>query len=293
MTCTLQSMKRLAASQSLKTRLQRLGRDDVGNLNRALDLLFEEASKAVDVCPVAMANRELRELDKLKTNFVNAVSHELRTPLTSIVGYAEFLEDGLEGDLTPGQLEYVRQIQNNTERLQRLVEDLLDYARIEAGTFKLDVRPFNLGTLVLEEVTSLKPLAHQKGVELAIDTPNTVTVSGDSSRIGQVIINLVTNALKHTPRGGQVVVHTLRRANTAKVIVQDSGCGIPEEYLTRVFDRFYQVNNDMTRISGGVGLGLAISKTIIESHGGSIGASSVTGEGSSFWFEIPRGTKHE
>ncbi|HEY9898008.1 MAG TPA: ATP-binding protein [Pantanalinema sp.] len=231
-------------------------------------------------------NRELQELDRLKSSFVNAVSHELRTPLTSIMGYAEFLEDELGGALSADQAEFVKQIQASSQRLKRLIDDLLDFARIEAGTFKLAVAPFDLGDKVEEIVESLRPQAAQARVTLLSEVTGAPgELNADAQRLGQVLINLIGNALKFTPEGGRVTVRLRREPDAMVCEVEDDGPGIPPEDQPLLFQRFSQL--EAGKHKGGTGLGLAISKALVEAHGGKIGLESTPGRGSVFWFRIP------
>lgn len=231
---------------------------------------------------------QLVELDHLKANFLSVVSHELRTPLTSIQGYSEFLEDRLSGDLTDGQAEYVRQIQQGTQHLCRLVDDLLDFARIEAGSLKITRSRIDLSRPILAAVESLSPALQDR--RLAVQTrllPEPVWAHVDPGRITQVLLNLLGNALKFTPAGGQVSVTLSRLPSEVRIEVRDTGVGIDAEHLPRLFQKFYQVDSSTTREQGGTGLGLSIAQSIVEAHGGTIGVESVPGQGSTFWFTLP------
>ena len=235
-------------------------------------------------------NARLQEVDRLKSNLVSAVSHELRTPLTSIVGYAEFLEDEVSGPLTPGQADQVHMIQAGARTLQRLVDDLLDFARLESGHFRLLRADADLGVGLQEVVDAARPAAAAARVSLTLSLPSTpVTLSVDPQRIGQVVANLVNNALKFTPPGGRVAVSLRATRDDATVEVADTGPGISAEHLPHLFQRFYQVDTGLTRARGGAGLGLAISRAIVEAHGGRIGVLSEPGQGSRFFFTLPRG----
>ncbi len=230
---------------------------------------------------------QLRKLDQLKNNFVNSVTHELRTPLTSIVGYSEFLEDEVGGPVTPEQREFIRQIQRGAKRLEFLLNDLLDFARIEAGTFTLKVAPGDLGDLVHEVIESLRPQADETQVSLKAsfqDSP--LQLELDAQRIGQVLTNLLSNAIKFSPQGGRIEVVAMRRAETIRCEIADAGPGIPLDERPRLFQRFSQLEAGV-RMGKGAGLGLSISKALVEAHGGSIGVESVPGSGSTFWFELP------
>ncbi len=235
---------------------------------------------------------ELQQLARLKDDLVNAVSHELRTPLTSIRGFAEFLEDDLAGTLTPPQRVYVGQIQEGALRLQRLVDDLLDFARIEAGSFRLARQEADLARITREMTESLRPQARLKGLALHVEIPaDAVPTVVDPGRIGQVIINLISNAIKFTPAGGEITVRLAALPDRVRFEVRDTGIGIAPEHLPMLFEKFYQVETSTTRETGGAGLGLSISQALVEAHGGSIGAESELGVGSLFWFELPRGAE--
>jgi PAS domain S-box-containing protein len=231
-------------------------------------------------------NVQLQELNHLQTNFVHSVSHELRTPLTSIVGYTEFLEDSLAGPEHPDLLEYVHQIQRSTWRLERLLDDLLDFALMEAGTFRLKPELTELGDKVLEIAESFRPQVTQAGLDLKVSLPETpLLVTADAQRVGQVLTNFIGNAVKLTPPGGRIGVRAIAHGDAMRVEVCDTGPGIRPEEMPRLFQRFSQLESGIKR--GGAGLGLSISKGLIEAHGGTIGVESAPGEGSTFWFTLP------
>lgn len=234
------------------------------------------------------ANEHLQELDRLKSEFVNAVSHELRTPLTSIMGYAEFLEDQIGGRLSADQHTFVYHIQDGTRRLQQLVDDLLDFARLEAGTFRLVLRPADLNQIVRAVIDSLRPQVQRRSLELLADLPRESTVMEvDPGRIEQVLINLVNNAIKFTPAGGRISVGLRAQTGQIRLTVTDTGIGIPPDHLAKLFQKFYQVDPSSTRRQGGAGLGLSIAKGLVEAHGGQIGVESEVGKGSTFWITLP------
>lgn len=230
---------------------------------------------------------QLKEVDCLKNNIVNSVTHELRTPLTSIVGFAEFLEDEIGGPVTPEQREFITQIQRGARRLESLLNDLLDFARMQAGTFSLRVAPSNLAERVREVIESLRPQAEEARLTLVACLPeDALELEMDSQRIGQVLTNLLANAIKFTPPGGQIRLHANRGAEMIRCAIEDAGPGIAAEDIPRLFQRFSQLEAGV-RMGKGAGLGLSISKALVEAHGGTIGLDSVPGAGSTFWFELP------
>jgi PAS domain S-box-containing protein len=233
-------------------------------------------------------NEQLKALDRMKSVFVSSVSHELRTPLTSILGFSEFLEDEIAGALTPGQADYVAQIQASTCRLQRLVDDLLDFARLESGTFKLNVGVADVGALVRRVTDGLRPQIETKRLSLRVEAPDTLpALRFDPARIEQVLVILLDNAIKFTAAGGALTVTLSPRDGAVRVAVQDTGPGISPLDLPRLFEQFYQADSGLTRTTGGTGLGLSIAKALVEAHGGRIGVESEVGAGAAFWFELP------
>lgn len=229
---------------------------------------------------------QLKELDRLKSIFVSTVSHEIRTPLTSIKGYSEFLEEGLGGPLSPEQDQFVRHIQEGTLRLERLVNDLVDFARLDAGTFKLKPERVEIGAKIRQVCGSFRPQLDESGQTLRLELPpEPLLVWADAQRIEQVVANLVGNAIKFTPEGGVIQVSLSADEREARCEVRDSGQGIAEEDLPKLFHRFAQLESGVRK--GGMGLGLSISKAIVEAHGGTIGVLSQEGSGSTFWFTLP------
>jgi len=230
-------------------------------------------------------NRYLRELDKEKSAFVSSVSHELRTPLTNIHGYSALLAEEDSGRLTEEQRSYISIIRSETERLTKLINDLLDQSRMERGKFKINPVFFDLRDLV--EKCSCSAAAERKGLyvrwEFADDVPK---VYGDPARIAQVLLNLISNAIKFTEKGGVTIKVWRKSRSFVQVDVIDTGPGISEEDQKRLFKPFSQLPQPDGHKRSGSGLGLAISKGIIKLHGGQIGVSSKLGSGSRFWFTL-------
>jgi signal transduction histidine kinase len=220
-------------------------------------------------------------------DFVANVSHELRTPLTSIQGFAQAIRDGAARD--PAEVRRAGEvIFEESERLKHLVEDLLDLARLDAGQAALQRAPVDLGAVIGGVIERLSLPADERQVRLSPDLTGLPTIVGDGDRLAQVFTNLIDNALRHSPAGGEVVVRGHPRGSWLTVTVEDQGPGIPPGELSRIFERFYQV--DKARSGGpgrGTGLGLAISKEIVEAHGGRLLAESATGVGSRFSVQLP------
>jgi PAS domain S-box-containing protein len=231
---------------------------------------------------LARRNEELLRMDHLKSQFISSVAHELRTPLTTVKGYLEFLEDAVSGPEATG---FVDQASRGVRRLQALLDDLLDFAMMDAGAFKLRFAEADLHESVHDVVTSLVPAAQEAGVALAVEAgPAGLAVPMDPQRIAQVLLNLLNNAIRHTPRGGTIVTAIAAEPGRALVRVRDPGIGIDPADHGRIFERFSQLDSSAP---GGIGLGLGISKAIVEAHGGEIGVQSARGEGSTFWFTLP------
>ena len=230
----------------------------------------------------------LRTLEVMKTDFVNTISHELRTPLTSILAYTEFLEDGVAGELNAQQREFVAHIQESSSRLQRLVDDLLEFACCEGRSMRLVFREVDMASRIHAVVEALRPQLDARGMTLSIDLPpEPITLVMDPRRIGQVLQNLIGNAIKFTPPEGHIQVHVRTVPGGVYTEVMDNGIGISPRDLPRLFERFYQADSSTTRECGGAGLGHYISRTIVEAHAGQLGVESQYGQGSRFWFVLP------
>jgi signal transduction histidine kinase len=234
---------------------------------------------------LAEQNERLLELDRLKDEFVSSVSHELRTPLTSICGYAELLLDDVEHEQARG---YVKTVERNAHRLLELVNDLLFAARMQAGGLELRTGPVELRALVEDAVVTAAPQAESAGVELRLSAEDAVPlIDGDEARLAQVVTNFVSNAIKFTPAGGRVDVTLRRQDGRVLVEVSDTGIGIPEQELGHLFERFFRAQTALDRHIPGTGLGLYISKAIVDAHGGEISVSSAEDKGTTFALALP------
>jgi PAS domain S-box-containing protein len=229
---------------------------------------------------------QLEANDRTRNEFVRSVSHELRTPLTSIHGFGELLEEEAAGPLTNQQRHFVKQIIRGTARLKHLVDDLLDLARIEAGTFRLQPSEGELVAHLSEVAESMRALAEEAGLSFALQLPGVpLPLRFDEQRIAQVLINMIGNAIKFTPGGGTVTVRVCQNGPDARVEVTDTGPGIARHDQEKLFRHYSQLEGGKSR--GGTGLGLAISKALVEAHGGRVGVESEVGRGSTFWFTLP------
>jgi two-component system, NarL family, sensor histidine kinase BarA len=248
----------------------------------------------------------LKELDRLKSNFLATVSHELRTPLTSIIGYSEMLAEGLAGELRPEQQEFVKTIHEKGEQLLSLIMGLLDLSKLESGTMRMAMRTARMEAVLREVVSTLTPTARKKGVRLELDLEAGMgELRGDPERLRQVFLNLVENAIKFTPTAGSVTLRTRMVADAGEgeeeglsllaptrshleVRVEDTGIGIPARERAKVFDPFYQVDSSSTREYGGTGLGLSIVKRLVEAHSGDIRIEDNPPRGTTFIVSLPQ-----
>jgi len=233
-----------------------------------------------------LQNERLRELDRMKDEFVALVSHELRTPLTSIRGYLELLLEDAEG-FDAVHADWLSVIDRNSERLLLLVEDLLLKAQVNAGKVTLSVKDVDLTAVVAQSVQTSVPVAAARGIALTCAAGALPPAAVDPVRIGQVIDNVISNALKFTPTGGRVEVRTAQHGPHARIEIQDSGVGISEAEQERLFERFYRTPQAQSDAVPGVGLGLSIAKAIVEAHGGAITCESVEGQGTTFAIDLP------
>jgi PAS domain S-box-containing protein len=232
-------------------------------------------------------NERLVELDRLKDEFVALVSHELRTPLTSIRGYLELIREGKAGRTTKRQENFLDVMNRNSERLLRLVSDLLFVAQAESGKVALELEALDLSDLARDAVDTTRPLAAKKAIALNLEADDELRVSADRARLVQLLDNLLSNALKFTPEGGRVDVLLSAENGHAVLEVADSGIGIPRAEQGRLFERFYRASTATAQAVPGTGLGLAIAKAIVEAHGGRIDVESDEGAGARFRVELP------
>ncbi len=230
-----------------------------------------------------------KELERMKSNFLSVVSHELKTPLHSIKGFVEIIRMGKAGPITELQADFLTTVKEQTQVLQRMIDDLLVFSRLEAGQLRLHIEEVALATIATGVVQKLSPLARENNLLLESRLPDDFPdVEGDYMRLEQVLTNLVENAIKFTPPGGVVTIDGEDLGDRVRIWVQDTGIGIPESEQERIFDRFYQVDASERRAYRGAGLGLTICKHIVLRHHGRIWVRSKPGEGSTFFVELPK-----
>ena len=258
------------------------------DLSVGITPVFDEGGAILWYVAVFHDITRLKELDRMKSEFISMVSHELRTPLASIMGYTEMLLTEEPGPLTPTQKEFLEISYQSSERLLHIVEELLDVSRIETGRIKLKLERLRMEELVADIVEAMRPAAESKGLSLSLEVRGPIPpLEGDRARLEQVMNNLLSNAIKFTPEGGEVWVRLTREDNQIEVAVADTGIGIAPEEMPRLFGKFFRASSAVERSIRGTGLGLFITKSIVELHGGKIWAESELGKGSTFHFTLP------
>lgn len=249
----------------------------------------QERRLADQALALEVKNQELSRLSEAKSQFLAAVSHELRTPLNAIIGFADLLLEGAAGTMTESQAEYLSDIRSSGTHLLRIINDILDYSKLEAGRLALTQERVDFGEVVAEAVRMLEGTARKKGLTLSRELEAGVTVMGDPLRLKQVVLNLVANAVKFTPTGGSVAVR-LSTDVGAVLTVRDTGIGIAPEHQAAIFEPFTQVEGHESRRFEGTGLGLSLVKRLLEPMGGTVRVESLEGQGATFTVELPRET---
>ncbi len=258
----------------------------IKNFNVELKRKVEEATKEL-----REANKELERLNQIKSDFVSIVSHELRTPLTSIHGYVSLICDGDAGPVSPEQKEFLTIVNEEGERLTRLISDLLDISKIEEGRMRLVFNRFSMKAFMEDYEKEIKGMAMPKKIKVEVSVPKLPVIKADTDKVKQIFNNLVGNAIKFSGKGTTLKVVVKDKPKHIQIDVIDQGPGIAEKDQELIFGKFHQVDSKMTRKVGGTGLGLAITRHLIEAHGGKIWVKSKIGEGSTFSFTVSKGLK--
>ena len=237
---------------------------------------------------IELQNIKLKKLDELKSSFLNVASHELRTPVTPIKGYLQMLLNEKIGSITEEQKKILKIIQRNTNRLDHLIQDILDISRLESDTMRFIPEKTDVKTMVEETVETMQSSADVKNIKINLELKDDIPeLTIDKERIKQVIINLLNNAIKFSPDNSSINVKARREKDDILFEIQDFGRGVPEDKQIKIFETFYQVDSKGDRKFGGVGLGLSISKGIIQAHSGDIWVESTLDTGSTFRFTLP------
>lgn len=265
---------------NLDTRIPTISHDEIGQLALAVNELVEKLQ--ADIV-------QLRKLEQVRSQFLGNVSHELRTPIFSIQGFLETLLDGAIDDPNVNR-DFLEKAHAHTLRLDTLLSDLIDISRIESGEMKMSFRYFNLAEFLESVIRELQPAAEQRNIRLHLEKrgSNNIEVLGDRERLQQVLNNLIENAVKYNEPGGEVLVTYQLDDGHVRIAVTDTGIGIAQGHLSRVFERFYRIDKERSRETGGTGLGLAIVKHIVEAHGSKMEVVSEVGKGSTFTFTLKK-----
>jgi len=234
-------------------------------------------------------NLRLKEMDQMKSSFLANMSHELRTPLNSVIGFSEALIDRLVGDINEKQEKYLKNIYTSGKVLLQLIDDVLDLSKIEAGKIELNFEEFDLKGL-LESITRIiHPMVQKGQLTFSLEVQsNLPAINADRAKLEQVLLNLISNAIKFTPEEGEIIVKAKYEGDNFQIATIDTGIGIEKKHQQAIFDEFRQVDSSTSKKYKGTGLGLAITKKLVELHGGRINVESQSGKGSRFTFTIPK-----
>lgn len=280
---TVESLENSRAERASASFENGMNRSDGSMVSTLWSVTWSEADETF-FC-VAHDITARKEIERLKRDFVSMVSHDLRTPLTSVQSYLELLSDGIYGELNPSGTARLGELTVSIDRLVKLICDLLDLDRLESGSLSLRIHRQSVGSMIDQMQSACSALKTEKNVSVEVDKVD-LKLNVDGDRLVQVLVNLVSNAIKFSPSGETVTVSVKNEDGVVEFRVTDRGCGIPEQFQRTIFDRFKQAPEGETK-KGGTGLGLAISKAIVEQHGGEIGVESEEGKGSTFWFTLP------
>jgi signal transduction histidine kinase len=296
----LLAMKRGAeqiASGKYNVRILVRGKDEFAQLSTAFNTMAENLQQSHAILEdlvkarttaLEQANLRLRKADRLKSEFLANMSHELRTPLNSILGFSELLKDPVFGSVTEKQLLYLNNISSSGKHLLALINDILDLAKVDAGKIELHREPLSVIQLLDEIVSNLRSISEKKQIQVSREiAPEITSIYVDHGRFKQIMINLLSNALKFTPANGQITIIAKSEKEFIHISVIDTGIGISHDNIDRIFNEFEQVDGSRTRKFEGTGLGLALSRRLVELHGGEIWVESELEKGTKFTFSIP------
>jgi PAS domain S-box-containing protein len=245
-----------------------------------------EAKRAHEA--LRLAQEEAERANRAKSQFLASMSHELRTPLNSVLGFSELLADDVTGQFDDAtRRRFLEQIHSSGQHLLQLINDILDLSKVEAGQMELHVQPVEVGSVIDDVRATVEPLARTKAIELHVESSPELRLTGDAGKVKQMLLNLVSNAIKFTPSGGRVDIRARQVDSWAEIAVTDTGIGIAENDIGSLFTEFHQLDAGLGRQQEGTGLGLALTKHFVEMHGGKVSVSSVVGKGSTFTLRLP------
>lgn len=236
-------------------------------------------------------NKKILEADKAKNEFIANISHELRTPLNAIIGFSDVLQSKIFGELNPKQTEYINDINSSGVHLLGMINEILDLAKIESKVLKINKKEFKVSDSILEVINIIMPLANKKKISIGKTLEEDVFINADYQKIQQILFNLLSNAIKFTPEKGKIEIDLEKINKKAIIKVKDNGVGIPKKYQGKIFGKFVQLHSAYTKNESSTGLGLTITKELVELHGGKISIESKVNEGSTFIIELPLGKK--
>ena len=260
---------------------------DVGERRNAEDQVHAVQEQFIG--ELQLRNREIARADRLKSEFLSSMSHEIRTPLQTIIGFTELLAEELKGPLNQDQKRFVQHVHTDSLHLLKLINEILDLGKIEAGRIELRSETFDMSAAIEEVLCSIQPHGEAKSIRIESRLAARLTVHADCLRFKQILFNLLSNAVKFTPEGGAIRIDASRRDNFVEIAVSDNGIGVGKHEHELIFDKFHQVSETNRGMHEGTGLGLAITKALVEQHGGRIWIDSEPGKGSRFTFTIPAG----
>jgi signal transduction histidine kinase/CheY-like chemotaxis protein len=288
LTILIDAFNEMLAQIQQNERALREARDDLEERVKERTAELEKAKSEVETFSFSIlrAKEELERASKFKDQFLSTMSHELRTPLNAVLGFSELLTEERYGPLNDRQQRYVKHIHTGGRHLLTLINDILDLSKIEAGRLQLTIENVPVPTSFAEVVDTMRPLADKKSHKLLQQAPSGLSVRADPTRFRQVLMNLIGNAIKFTPDGGEIRLSANRVEEVVRVEVRDTGLGIPVEEQQRIFEAFYRLGETDKRTEG-TGLGLAITRRLVELHGGNLGLESQPGAGSCFYFTLP------
>ena len=267
------------AHENFASRIEVVNRDELGNLATALNEMSDELGRLY---------REIQAASRHKSEFLANMSHELRTPLNAIIGFSQVLDEQVFGELNEKQAEYIKDIHESGDHLLSLINDILDLSKVEAGRMELDLKKFDVRIALDNALTLVKERTLRHGIALEVDLdPGLGKIVADERKFKQVLLNLLTNAIKFTPEGGTITVDAVDKKKTLNVTVSDTGIGISAEDQKLIFEEFRQVTEQDGQAREGTGLGLTLTKKFVEMHGGEITVASEVGKGSTFSISLP------